>query len=77
MCRARTFEIDGEILAAIHTLRLALKTSLEADLLRKQLSVVAPHETFPVEREASSATLATSLAVLLGELELYVAVEVH
>ena len=73
--RARTFEIDGEILAAIHTLRLALKTSLEADLLRKQLSVVAPHETFPVEREASSATLATSLAVLLGELELYVAVD--
>ena len=73
--RASAYEDEGEILVAVRTLRLALKTALEAEVLRRQLSVVAPSHDSRVAPGASPVALATSLAVLLGEIELFVSVD--
>ena len=73
--KASAYEGEGENLAAVRTLRLALKSALEADVLRRQLSVVAPHRASRTDRGVSSVALASSLAVLLGEIDLRVTVE--
>jgi hypothetical protein len=73
--QAGAYEAEGELLSAVQTLRLALRTCLEADLLRRQLSVVDPSARSAVGTDASSASLATSLTLLLGQLELFVNVD--
>ena len=72
--QARAYEQTGEFFPAIRTLRMALESSLKADVLRKQHLVIAPHSSISSQKP-STAELTGSLADLLRSISLHVEVD--
>ena len=72
--RAEAGRDDGDLLGAMNGYRQALNSSLRADIIRRQLGVVAPHSLWD-SASNHSVRLATRLSALLGEFQFFVDVD--